>query len=45
MWADKLTHDAEELRRRGNWAGEYIAEKIGATDIIYSSLFQPNSRK
>lgn len=39
MWADKLTHDPVELKRRGKWAGEYIAEKIGATDRVYRAIF------
>ncbi len=37
--ADKLLFDAEERRKRGNWAGQYIEENTGATDLIFSHIF------
>lgn len=36
--ADRLLYDKDEREKRGRWAGEYIEEKIGATDKIYRSL-------
>lgn len=38
-WAGLLAHDREERERRGRWAGEYIREKIGATDKVYAAIF------
>lgn len=38
-WADRLMYDKVEREKRGRWAGEYIREKIGATDKIYRSIF------
>lgn len=37
--ADRLLFDVKEREKRGRWAGEYIQEKIGATDKILSRLF------
>lgn len=36
--ADRLLHDTVEREKRGRWAGEYIADKLGATDRIYRAL-------
>lgn len=36
--ADRLLFDKEEREKRGRWAGEYIEEKIGATDKIYKAI-------
>ena len=36
--ADRLLFDPEELRKRGKWAGEYIEEKIGASDKVLESI-------
>lgn len=38
MVADRLLYDAEERKKRGRWAKEYIESKIGATDKILSFL-------
>ena len=38
--ADRLAFDSEERGRRGRWAEEYIAEKIGATDRILSRILK-----
>ena len=38
-WADRLSHDRLEREKRGRWAGEYIDEKLGATEKIYADLF------
>lgn len=40
LWADRLMYDRVEREKRGRWAGEYIREKIGATDKIYHSIFK-----
>ena len=40
--ADRLLYDKTEREKRGRWAGEYIREKIGATDKIFSDLFRVN---
>lgn len=37
--ADILYHDVVERERRGRWAGEYIAEKCGATSRIMEEIF------
>jgi 3-deoxy-D-manno-octulosonic-acid transferase len=37
--ADRLLYDKREREHRGKWAGEYIAEKIGATPLIFSHIF------
>lgn len=39
--ADRLFFDKVEREKRGRWAGEYIKEKTGATDIIFADLFGP----
>lgn len=39
--ADRLLFDPEERKKRGRWAGEYITEKTGASDIIFFQLFSP----
>lgn len=36
--ADRLLYDVKEREKRGRWAGEYISEKIGASNRIISSL-------
>lgn len=36
--ADRLLFDREELERRGRWAGDYIREKTGASDIILERI-------
>lgn len=36
--ADRLLHDLVEREKRGRWAGEYISDKLGATDRIWHSL-------
>lgn len=36
--ADRLLFDAEELSRRGRWAGEYISEKTGASRRILDHI-------
>lgn len=36
--ADKLLFDRDERLKRGEWAGQYISEKTGATDIIYDAI-------
>lgn len=38
--ANRLLHDERERMKRGRWAGEYIASKIGASDKIYNDLFK-----
>jgi len=38
-WADRLVYDEKEREKRGRWAGEYIREKQGATDRVYSKIF------
>lgn len=37
--ADRLLYDKDERLKRGRWAGEYIREKIGASDKIMSKIF------
>lgn len=39
--ADRLLYDKAELKQRGNWAGDYIKEKTGASDKILSDIL-PN---
>lgn len=41
--ADSLLEDREELGRRGQLSADYIASKIGASDIIFDSLFKTKS--
>ena len=41
--ASRLLFDPAERERRGRWAGEYIAEKTGATGIIFDALFPPGT--
>lgn len=36
--ADKLLFDSAEREKRGHWAGEYIEEKIGATEKIWKDI-------
>lgn len=36
--ADRLLYDPKELEQRGRWAGEYIAEKTGASDKILAAI-------
>lgn len=36
--ADRLLYDEKERKERGKWAGDYIREKTGASDIIYKSI-------
>lgn len=36
--ADRLLYDSEERKKRGKWAGDYITEKTGASDIICRSV-------
>ncbi len=38
--ADKLLYDRMELDQRGEWAGEYIKEKTGATDKVLSVIMK-----
>lgn len=38
--ADRLLHDPADLRTRGRWAAEYISEKQGATEKIFSDIFK-----
>lgn len=38
-WASRLMFDPVERDKRGRWAGEYIAEKTGATQMIFDALF------
>ncbi|MCM1377538.1 MAG: hypothetical protein NC097_03910 [Clostridium sp.] len=37
--ADRMLHDPEFLRQRGDWAGRYIQEKLGASDKIFNQIF------
>lgn len=36
--ADKLLYDNAERTKRGRWAGEYIKEKLGASDKIFEYI-------
>ncbi len=36
--ADRLLYDISDREQRGRWAGEYIEEKTGATDIIWREI-------
>lgn len=38
--ADRLLFDEVERKRRGHWAGEYISDKVGASDKILSKIFK-----
>lgn len=38
--ADRLLYDKTEREKRGRWAGEYIADKTGASDRILSRIFR-----
>lgn len=37
--ADRMLYDVTEREQRGRWAGEYIHEKIGATEKIFKKIF------
>lgn len=37
--ADRLLYDKTEREKRGHWAGEYIADKTGASGRILSRIF------
>ncbi len=36
--ASRLLHDRVERLKRGRWAGEYIADQLGATDKVWQAL-------
>ncbi|MCM1153166.1 MAG: 3-deoxy-D-manno-octulosonic acid transferase [Muribaculum sp.] len=38
--ADRMLYDSKERATRGKWAGEYIREKIGASDKIATRIFR-----
>ena len=38
--ADRLFTDSDHRKKLGRWAEEYIQSKLGATDRIYSALFE-----
>lgn len=38
--ADRLFFDDAEREKRGRWSAEYIGEKTGATDRVFSAIFK-----
>ncbi|MDE6755431.1 MAG: 3-deoxy-D-manno-octulosonic acid transferase [Muribaculaceae bacterium] len=42
--ADRLLYDVAERKKRGRWAGEYIKDKLGASDKILQKIF-PKTKK